>query len=314
MAPTKVNDKIVLAMELHKPARVHYKRRRFIMKGIDDTWQIDLVEMHKFAKENKGFNYILTGLDVFSKFAFAIPVKNKTGKDVSAAFEKIFIDTKRTPKNIQSDLGKEFYNSTFQDIMKKYSINHYSTFSNQKAFFCERLNRTLKEIMYREFTVQGNYRWLNLLKRVVQLYNNRHHRTIGKNPADVKKKDEKFLLENVYKMEKRKGNKFKYKVGDLVRISKQKTVFTKGYTQSWTNEIFTIRKTQKTIPPTYLLNDYQGTPILGGFYEPELQKSKVGDIYFIEKIIKRSGPKMLVKWLGFDDTHNTWIRSTEIGK
>jgi len=308
----KVNERKILASELHKPARVHYKRRHFIMKGINDTFQIDLVEMHKHSRENKGFNYILTGLDVFSKFAFAVPVKNKTGKDVSAAFEKVLIDTKRIPKNLQSDLGKEFFNSTFQDLMKKYKINHYSTFSNQKAFFCERLNRSLKEIMYKEFTIQGNNKWLDLLPKVVQFYNNRPHRTIGMKPAEVKKDDEKYILENVYKIKKRKKIVPKFKVGDVVRISKQKTVFTKGYEQSWSKELFTIRKVQNTIPPTYLLNDYHENPILGGFYEPELQKSTLGDVYFIEKIIKRAGNKIYVKWLGYDSSFNSWVKSTDI--
>jgi hypothetical protein len=308
------NEKKTLAAELHKPARVHYKRRNFIMKGIDDTWQIDLVEMHRHARENKGFNYILTGIDVFSKFAFAIPVKKKTGKDVTAAFKKVLVDTKRSPTNLHTDLGREFYNATFQDLMKEYSINHYSTFSNQKAFFCERLNRSLKEIMYREFTVRGNHKWLNLLNRVVETYNNRVHRTIDMKPADVKKKDEKYLLENVYKMEKRKRKAPKFKVGDVVRVSKQKTVFAKGYTQSWSMELFTIRKVQKTIPPTYLLNDYKENPVLGGFYEPELQKTKIDDVYFIEKIIKRAGKRIFVKWLGFDNTHNSWLDDTAITK
>jgi hypothetical protein len=284
------------------------------MKGIDDTWQIDLVEMHKFARENKGFNYILTGIDVFSKFAFAVPVKNKTGKDVSAAFEKVLLDIKRTPKNVHSDLGKEFYNSTFQELMKQYSINHYSTYSNQKSFFCERLNRSLKEIMYKEFTVQGKYKWLDLLPRVVNFYNNRVHRTTGMKPSDVQKKDEIYLLKNIYLKEKREKIIPKFKVGDVVRISKQKTVFTKGYTQSWSHELFKIRKVQTTIPPTYLLKDYQNNPISGGFYEPELQKSKLADIYFVEKIIKRSGNKILVKWVGFANDHNSWIRDDEMIK
>ncbi|MEY2831112.1 MAG: hypothetical protein RLZZ574_370 [Cyanobacteriota bacterium] len=310
----KVDEKRMLAAELHKPARVQYKRRSFIMKGIDDTWQIDLVEMHKHARENKGFNYILTGIDVFSKFGFAVPVKNKTGRDVTAAFEKVLLDTKRTPKNVHSDLGKEFYNSTFQDLMKKHSINHYSTFSSQKAFFCERLNRTLKEMMYREFTVQGSYKWLDLLPRIVILYNNRKHRTIGMKPADVKKRDEKYLLKNVYETNRRKRKSPKFKVGDVVRVSKQKTAFTKGYEQSWSNELFTVRKVQYTIPPTYLLNDYQKQPIFGGFYEQELQKSKLRNVYFIEKILKRSRKKIFVKWLGFDKTHNSWIKDAAVIK
>jgi hypothetical protein len=309
-----VNKKRILANELHKPSRLHFKRRHFIQKGINDTWQIDLVEMHKFARENKGYNYILTGLDVFSKYAFAIPVKNKTGKDVSAAFEKVLSEMKQTPKNVHSDMGKEFFNSTFQTLMTKYKINHYSTFSTQKSFFCERLNRSLKEIMYKEFTVQGNHKWLNILPKVVNFYNHRPHRTIRMSPADVRKEDEDYLLNSIYKVKRIKKIQTKYKVGDIVRVSKQKTIFTKGYNQSWSNELFTVRKVQQTVPPTYLLNDYQSNPILGSFYKEELQKSKLKDTYFVEKILKRSGKKILVKWLGFDNTHNSWIRDTAIIK
>jgi hypothetical protein len=166
--------------------------------------------------------------------------------------------------------------------------------------------------MYKEFTIQGNNKWLDLLPKVVQFYNNRPHRTIGMKPAEVKKDDEKYILENVYKIKKRKKIVPKFKVGDVVRISKQKTVFTKGYEQSWSKELFTIRKVQNTIPPTYLLNDYHENPILGGFYEPELQKSTLGDVYFIEKIIKRAGNKIYVKWLGYDSSHNSWLNSKDI--
>jgi IS30 family transposase len=153
MASRKV--KVQLANELHKPARVNYKRRKVIMKGIDDLWQIDLVEMHEFATKNKNYNYVLTVIDTFSKYAWAIPIKRKTAKIVSAAMETLLRTSKRVPKNVQSDMGKEFYNSDFQDVMKSFKINHYSTYSNLKASICERFNRTLKSIMWKQFTLQG---------------------------------------------------------------------------------------------------------------------------------------------------------------
>ena len=98
----------------------------------------------------------------------------------------------------------------------------------------------------------------------------------------------------------------KFKVGDKVRISKYKHIFEKGYTPNWTTEIFTIDKLLPTVPYTYKLKDYQNKPLDGCFYEQELLKAKITDVYLIEKIVRRKGNKVLVKWLGFDDSHNTW--------
>lgn len=104
----------------------------------------------------------------------------------------------------------------------------------------------------------------------------------------------------------------KFRVGDLVRISKNRHIFEKGYTPNWTTEIFKIRKVQKTNPVTYLLKDYQNDPIKGGFYEVELQKAKYPDTYLIEKVIRKKGNQLYVKWLGFDTTHNSWIPETDM--
>lgn len=302
-----------IVSELHKPARKNFPRRKVVMKGIDNLWQIDLVEMNKFSKSNKGFNYLLTVICVFSKFAWAVPVKRKTGKDVTSAMNKIF-KLGRIPKKIQSDMGKEFYNSEFQHLMKRYNIHHYSTYSIMKASICERFNRTLKSLMWKEFSLQGNYKWLHMLQKLVDKYNNTVHRTIKLKPKDVNKTNEIFLLNTIFKIEPLKNKKFKFKVGDRVRISKNKTIFDKGYTQNWSNEIFKVIKVQKTRPPTYLLCDYLDQPVLGGFYEHELQKTKVDEIYLIEKIIKKSGNKMFVKFLGFDNKHNAWVEKDSIIK
>jgi transposase InsO family protein len=186
--------KIQLANELHKPARVNYNRRKVIMKGIDDLWQIDLVEMHQFSKQNNKFNYLLTVIDTFSKYSWAIPLKRKTAKIVSEAMEKLLKTSKRVPKNIQSDMGKEFYNSEFQNVMKKYNINHYSTYSYLKASICERFNRTLKAMMWKQFTLQGNHKWLQILPDILETYNNRKHTTIKMQPSQVNKKNEKHIL------------------------------------------------------------------------------------------------------------------------
>ena len=308
------SDKQKLVNELHKPARVRYQRRKVVMKGIDDLWQIDLVEMQNFSKTNKGFRYLLTVIDTFSKYAWAVPVKAKTGKEVSDAFESILKASGRKPKNCQSDLGKEFYNKYFQSLMTKNKINHYSTYSTMKASICERFNRTLKTLMWKEFSLQGNHKWLHLIQKLLNIYNNTKHRTIKIKPSEVNIKNEKQILKDIYTVKPKEILKTKFKVDDFVRVSKQKSQFAKGYTQNWSNELFKIFKVQKTLPPTYLLRDADDQEISGSFYEEELQKTYVNNLYFVEKIVRKLGDKALVKWVGYNNNHNSWVKIKDLFK
>lgn len=277
--------------ELHKPARKKYPRRKTVLKGINDLWQIDLVEMIPYSRENKGYKYLLTVIDCFSKYAWAMPLKLKSADNVTKAMESVFHSSGQTPNNIQSDQGKEFYNSKFKSLMKQYGVNHYSTFSNMKASIVERFNRTLKGKMWKAFSMQGNYKFLDILPQIVQEYNSSFHRTIGMRPIDAcnNKKAEKYLQNNVYSSSNRRVvvRTEKFKEDDFVRISKQKSIFSKGYFSNWSSEIFKIVKIQKTYPYTYLLEDQKGQQISGAFYEEELQKVKYPNIYLIEKILRK---------------------------
>ena len=297
--------------ELHKAARKNFSRRRVILKGLNDLLQADLVEMIPYSKENKNYKYLLTVIDAFSKYAWAIPIKQKTGLEVTQAINKIIQQLPSPPRNIQTDDGKEFYNIHFKRLVTKLNINHYSTFSGLKASIVERFNRTLKNKMWKQFSMQGSYKWLPILKNLLQTYNNTKHRTINMKPNQVTAKTEHKLLSTVY-------NKIKiflpgkFKVGDYIRISKNRKIFDKGYTPNWTTEIFKIYKVRVTNPVTYLLKDYQDQPIHGGFYEFELQKAKHPNTYLVEKVLKRNGDQVYVKWLGFDNSHNSWINKKQI--
>lgn len=299
-----------LVDELHRAARRRFKRRRIITRGINDLWQADLVEMCDYASVNKTFRYLLTVIDTFSKFAWGIPVKNKTGREVSLAMETI-LSKESSPRNIQTDNGTEFYNSYFQNLMKKYKINHYSTYSTMKASIVERFNRTLKGMMWKEFSLNGSYKWVENIQNLIDKYNHTVHRTIKMKPADVNKDNEKSLLKTAYNRIKI-FPKPKFRVGDKVRISKYKHLFEKGYTPNWTTEVFRIHTIKVTNPVTYLLEDYEGNKIKGGFYERELLKTEHPDLYLVEKILKRKGNKLLVKWLGFSNDHNSWINKSEL--
>lgn len=297
--------------ELHKPARKHYKRRRVVIKGLNDLFQADLVEMIPYAGLNRGFRYILVVIDTFSKYVWASPVKRKTGKEVATAMLKVLQTL--TPRNLQTDMGKEFYNEAFQKLMAKFNINHYSTYSNLKASIVERCNRTLKNMMWKQFSLQGTYKWLHLLPKIVHQYNTTKHRTTGLKPAEVNRKKAAQLLRTVYNRVKTiDPRKPKLRIGDHVRVSKHRAAFSKGYTPSWSNEVFTVAKVRLTNPTTYLLEDETRQQIKGGFYEQELQKTQYPDVYLVEKVLKRKGDQLYVKWLGLDKQHNSWIRKGDI--
>lgn len=258
--------------ELHASARRNFPRRRVIIKGFNDLWQADIVEMRPYSKYNRGHNYILTVIDALSKYAWAVPLKSKAGRETADAIAKIIRESGRCPKNLQTDMGKEFYNADVQKVLKKHDINHYSTYSVLKASIIERWNRTLKNDMWRMFTLNGSHKWVNELPRLVSDYNNRRHRTIGMRPVDVNSEVAEKLLGTVYSHIKIMGPA-KFKVNDSVRVSKHKTTFSKGYTPNWTTEVFKIVKVQRTNPVTYLLEDYRGKQIAGAFYEYELHRT-----------------------------------------
>uniref|UniRef100_A0ABD2WNZ7 Integrase catalytic domain-containing protein n=1 Tax=Trichogramma kaykai TaxID=54128 RepID=A0ABD2WNZ7_9HYME len=298
MVKKTMSEHETVVYELHRPARRNYPRRKFNVRGIDETWQADLVEMLPYERENKGYKYLLTVIDTFSKYCWALPVKTKSGQDVATAMESIF-QQGRTPKNFLTDHGKEFYNSHFENLMKKYNVYLYSTYSNLKASICERFNRTLKNKMWMKFSLQGNYKWLDMLLTPVTRYNDTVHRTIGLKLKDVTPENEKeILVKKFLSTTTSLKKRAKFKIGD--KVFKLKNVFEKGYTLNWSAEIFTITRVVPTQPVTYHLKDYKDQPIAGGFYEHEIAKVKHPDIYLIEKVLKRRKNQMYVKWLGFD--------------
>lgn len=305
---TDFKEKIV--NELHKSARIKFPRRNTVIKGINDLYQADLIEMQPHSKINKGFKYILTVINCFTKVADALPLKDKTGKSVTQAMEIVIKRDKNKMKHLQTDDGKEYFNKIFAELMKKYNINHYSTNSEKKAAIIERFNRTLKGAMYKLFSKRGSYVWIDILQNLINNYNNKFHRTIGMTPNEVNSKNAELVLKRIkkntrVKVEKMKPRKFH--VNDKVRISKYKGIFTKKYLPNWTNEVFTVYKVQPTIPETYILKDNKGNLLQGGFYGHEIMKSSVGDVYLVEKVLQRKKDKVKVRWLGFDKTEDSWI-------
>lgn len=174
-----------IANELHRPARKNFQRRKVITRFTDEYWQTDLADIQMHSRKNNGFKYILVVIDTFSKYLWAEPLKNKTAISVKNAMLKILKN--QQPKLLQSDLGAEYYNHEFKQLMSKYGIKHYSTYSSIKAGVAERVIRTLKQLIYRNFTAKGSWNWVAVLPKLVNSYNNSKHRTINCTPHEARK-------------------------------------------------------------------------------------------------------------------------------
>lgn len=305
-------SKIDLVNELHRDARRNFSRRSVVMRGICDTLQADLVEMIPYAIENRNMKYILTVINIFSKKSYARAVKNKSASEVKSAMESILESLHYPISNLHVDMGKEFYNNTMKKMLQKRNINMYSTFTVKKASIVERFNRTLKNKMWKQFSLRGSFKWIDTLQILIDEYNNTKHRTIKMKPDDVNEDNEEKLLHTVYANKSMFKKKSKYKIGDLVRLSKYKHVFEKGYTPNWTTEIFKIKIVRDTDPITYSLIDLNGQDIKGSVYSEEMQLVKHPNSYLVEKIIRKKKDMIYVKWLGFDDSHNSWIKESDL--
>ena len=305
----KKTGKKKLADELHTPIKRNFTRRRVIVNHIDKIWAADLVDMQKFSKWNRGYKYLMMVIDVFSKYGWIIPLKDKKGESVTNAFKTI-LNKGRKPQYLWVDKGKEFYNQHLKDLLDKYNIQIYSTENEEKSSVVERWNTTIKNKMWKQFTIQGNTQYLDMLPKILKQYNNTKHSSIKMTPTEASKKsNEGTVYFNLYGDMEQVTSKPKFKVGDKVRISKYKrNVFDKGYTPNWTEELFTIDKIQYTNPITYELKDLNNEEIKGSFYEPELLKAKQ-DVFRIDKVIRRDYKKKqaLVKWKGYSDDFNSWI-------
>ena len=302
---------------LHKQIKRKFPRNKTFAVGLDSDWQADLCDVLSLRKENDGFGYILTVIDVLSKYAWAVPVKNKKPETVAQAFQQIITGSGRKPWRLYTDKGLEFRGKPFQVMLKKNCIKYISSESpDVKAAIAERYNRTLKTRLWRHFTKTRSQRFIEILPQIVHAINHSYHRAIKMRPFDVDNNNETEVWKTLYGDLDKKA-KFNFEIGDRVRIAKHKHAFKKGYLPNFTQEIFTIMERIARNPPVYKLQDLAGETIVGIFYEPELVKVlSTGDIYLIEKVIKTRKRKGIiehfVKWLGYPDKFNQWIKQSDL--
>ena len=309
-----------LAKELHKPVRNKFPTRRVFAKAKDSTWGIDLADMGTWKTENDGYSFILVIIDVFTRWADARPLKGKSADEVLKALLSICNESKRMPRALWADEGKEFQNSKMEIWRKTNNIDLYHTYGPHKSVIIERFQRTLKTKMWTELTSLNTHSWVPLLPELIAEYNNTIHRTLKMSPDKASLFPKKAATN--WDEQKSAADKvpavIKFNVDDWVRLSRVKNTFEKGYDEKWTREIYQIIKVLPTTPATYLLREYDGSPVSGSFYNEELQKVKYPDTFLIENVIKERGKglkrELFVKWLGYNDKSNSWVNASATTK
>ena len=167
--------------------RKKFKRRRVLVSGIDKIWAADLADMKAFSKDNRGVTYLLCVIDIFSKYGWLVPLKDKTGKSVASALRVIFEE--RKPEKMWVDKGKEFYNKDVKDL-----IELYSTENEEKSSVVERWIRTMKERMWKYFTDNNTNVYIDILPDLIEDYNNTKHSSIKMTPVEASMKKNELTV------------------------------------------------------------------------------------------------------------------------
>lgn len=318
---------------LHRPVRRKFPRLHYNVTNIDDLWEADLIDLRKLKSYNDGYSYLLTVIDVLSKFVWVETLRDKTSNCVIKAFQKIFSRNKElVPICLQTDKGKEFIARPVQNFLKEKNIRfRVARNPDVKAAVVERFNRTLKERMWRYFTHKNTRRYIEVLQDIVYAYNHTRHSSIKMQPSVVTRENARIARENMnrrlYNNEEKikkeyrgRRQKVKYNVGDLVRVSRSKVTFEKGYEAKWSEEIFRIHRILKWRKPiVYEISDLSGEVIDGIFYEQELSsviKDLQGEEFIVERVIKSRGhgnnKQLLVSWKGYPSKFDSWIPASNL--
>ena len=243
---------------LHKPARQHFPRRKIVTHYPGQIVQSDLIDMQKYSGSNSGYNFILVVIDCFSKKLYAEALKNKSAEETANALRKIF---ERIPFPIQTlifDEGLEYKNRHVNLLLTEYNVHSYHIKSKLKASSAERVNKTIKNKIWKYFTETGRKRWIEILPELVENYNKTYHRIIKRPPNEVTWKNRKEVFKTMFPKIK-SVVKCRLREGDQVRIALNKDIFEKGFTVNWSDEIFTVISAfQKNGVCWYRLKDSKG--------------------------------------------------------
>ena len=258
------------ADELHKRAIRNYRRRAVVSNDVNQIWSVDLIDLLTLWPKNSGYRYILCCVDVYTRYAYAVALKDKTADVVLRGLKSIGI----MPQKIWADKGAEFYNAKMKAYLTSTHTEIYSTYGQHKSAIVERFNRTIKNWIFKYFTRHNTKRWVDILPELIDFYNKKPHRGLkGISPAEAMKPQNVEKTERAHNTIPYSGKlKQKYKVGYRVRVALTKGPFGKGYEPNWSKDIYVIAEVKQTDPVTYKVS-LDGSMRNGSFYAEELERT-----------------------------------------
>ena len=261
--------------------------------------------------------------DAFSKYIWIKPLKQKTVHNVLLAFQSIYQKYSDFPVELSTDKGKEFKNKQVETFFLQNDVEYFSSEGNTKAQFAKCTIRTFKGLMLKYMCLHNTKRYLDILPELGRTYSDTYKYSIKMRPSDVSEKNMRQVFYNLYDaiipdliandlLTSRKHLKAQtLKKNDYVRIQLKLGVFSKRYANTFSGELFQIKKILPSKPVTYQLIDLQGNQIAGSFYQNELQKTEPPQSFPVEKIlqkIKQNGVLFyFVKWRDFPSSFNSYI-------
>ncbi|XP_062618357.1 uncharacterized protein LOC134279962 [Saccostrea cucullata] len=260
---------------------------------------------------------LLCAIDVLSKYAWVVPLKQKTGKEMIRGLQEIFQQDGRRPVRIQSDQGKEFTNQEFLQGFK--SIHFFTTRNTDtKASIVERFQRTLKARMWGYLTRHKTRRYVEVVPDLVYAYNHTYHRSIQRTPVQVKPSNVLKVWKTLYgesQKSLKKNPNLKQEIG-CASVNPNALLKKDIYPTGLQNSLPFLKETPGRYPYVYRVQDYHGEELEGTFYEKELQQIiKKDDVYEVEEILgykkRRVGKKIIqevkVRWKGYPPSFDSWI-------
>ena len=310
---------------LHREYKKPKKRNPYYIYFRRQQVQCDLIDMRQLAKFNSNYSYLIVCIDGFSRKIWVEPLKTKSAKDVLKAMRTMIRDMVDKPVSIFCDRGSELKNTLVRSYLEENNIKLLHPFSEVKAGFAERVNRTLQNLIYRYMTENETRTYIPRLRLLVEGYNERPHSSIDNlspNDADQPENADKVvsaLRQHYFSLEPKK-KVLKFNIGDTVRCKiNYGNRFARGYEEQFSRELFKVvsLNTRMAIPMYTIKSLDTDEEIAGSWYSNELQLHS-SPIFKVERVLKtrmtRGRKEYFVKWLNFGEQHNSWISATDIEK
>lgn len=306
---------------VHRETRSKFKRRRVIAPYVDYQWDADTANMAYYKKDNKDYAYFALAVDILSKYVWTVPLKTTTGQEMVDALKRMF-SSGRKPTHLRSDQGTEFVNQKVKAFLKKEGVTFFVTHNVVKASYAERAIKTIKSRLIRYLTRNQTKQWIGILPKITESYNATYHRSIKRAPKSVKPTDSAELWKLQYtpktqSNDSSRSRSYRYKVGDLVRVSFMRRTFQREYDERWSRELFVVnQRFMSNNIPQYRLKDYTGEVISGTFYENQLKKAYEQQRYLVEQVLRsrkiRGQKQLLVRWRGWPSKYDSWVNEEDV--